>query len=457
MSIRRRVPALLRLFLMLVLIALAPTAFAQQPGSSGVGDALFPHLGNGGYDVQHYDIDLVFAPDQNHIDARAQIEAIATEDLSRFNLDLSGLTVESVFVDEATADFERSDGELIITPAQSLISGAAFSVTVEYEGVPEPISDPAVPFVDLGWQAWDDGFFGSVSQPSGSMNWYPCNNHPSDKATYTIRITVPGALTAAANGVLMEVIENDDATRTFVWEMDDPMASYLTIVAVGDFVEMRDESGPVPIRNFFPRGTDASVINGFGITQQMMTWLIDTIGPYPFEEYGAVILPGFPAALETQSLSVFGSGAPDPTVIMHELAHQWFGNSAAPARWQDTWLNEGFATYFIALFLENSYGARGMQLFLSQVPPTLEAPGSVAVTELFGTAVYFRGALTLHALRADVGDEVFFDILREYYARHAGKVVTTEDFIAAAESVSGKDLDALFDAWLYSDEMPDLP
>ena len=137
------------------------------------------------------------------------------------------------------------------------------------------------------------------------MNWFPSNNHPSDKATYTMHITVPAELTAAANGVLTDVTENDDATRTFVWQMDEPMASYLTIVAIGDYVEVRDDSGPVPIRNYFPKDADASLISGFGITQQIMAWLIETVGPYPFAEYGVVIVPGFPAALETQSLSIF--------------------------------------------------------------------------------------------------------------------------------------------------------
>ena len=235
------------------------------------------------------------------------------------------------------------------------------------------------------------------------------------------------------------------------------MASYLAMVAVGDFVEMRDNSGPVPIRNYFPKDTTASVISGYGITQQMMAWLIDTIGPYPFEEYGVVVLPGFPAALETQTLSVFASGAPDPALIMHELAHQWFGNSLSPASWQDIWLNEGFATYFIALFLEENFGPQGVQMFLSQVPPSMIAPGKVDIAHLFAPAVYFRGALTLHALRAEVGDEVFFDILKTYYAQYAHSTASTDDFIAVAESVSGAELNELFDSWLYSDEMPDLP
>ncbi len=456
MKCGRKLPVLILILASL----LSSTAVAQQAGADGLGDKLYPQLGNGGYDVQHYDITLRFSPAENNITATTVISAAATDDLSSFNLDLYGLSVSSVTVDGAPADFAREDSELIITPAQSLAAGTLFSVTVDYAGVPEPISDPGVPFISLGWQTWEDGFHGPVSQPSGAMNWFPCNNHPSDKATYSMNITVPAQLTAAANGVLTKVIENDDGTRTFAWRLEEPMTSYLTIVAIGDYVEVRDDSGPVPIRNYFPRDADASLINGFGITQEMMAWLIETLGDYPFAEYGVVVLPGFPAALETQTLSVFGASAPDPTVIMHELVHQWFGNSVAPARWQDTWLNEGFATYFMALWLEETLGLSAVENFFAfAADPEFElpAPGNIDITQLFGLGVYFRGALTLHALRAEVGDDIFFAILRSYYDEYAHSIVTTDDFIAVAESVSGRDLGELFDAWLYSEAMPDLP
>lgn len=440
----------------LIVLLTVYIASAQQPGADGLGDPLYPKLGNGGYDAQHYDIALRFRPEENHITATTAITAFATEDLSSFNLDLHGLSVESVSVDGVSAAFERKDSELIIKPAKSLARGGTFRVVVDYAGVPEPITDPGVSFSKLGWQAWDDGYFGAVSEPSGAMNWFPCNNHPSDKATFSMRITVPADLTAAANGVLAEVTDNDDGTHAFVWEMTDPMASYLTIVAVGDYIAARDDSGPVPIRNYFPAGMDTSIVNGYEITQEIMTWLVELIGPYPFTEYGVVVLPGFPAALETQTLSAFGSGAPDPLVIAHELVHQWFGNSISPASWQDIWLNEGFATYFMALYHETN-GPQGAEFLFSSIHIDLPPPGDIEVSELFGPGVYFRGALTLHALRREVGDHVFFDILREYYQRHAHSVVTTADFVAAAEDVSGRDLDALFEAWLYSEEMPGLP
>ena len=454
-------PRLLMVFsYILAFLSLPITASAQQYGADGIGDSLYPLLGNSGYDVQHYTIDLVLTPENNHIAATASIAAVATQDLSRFNLDLSGLDVESVSVNDQKADFDRMDTELVISPSQALENGDAFSVEIAYAGVPEVITDPAVPFVNLGWQKWNDGFFAAVSQPSGSMNWFPSNNHPLDKATYSFYITVPQSLTGVANGVLSETIANEDGTRTFVWQMEQPMASYLAIVAVGDFVEISDESGEIRIRNYFPTDSAPSIIAGYDVTNEIMPWLIDMLGPYPFAEYGVVTVPGFPAALETQSISIFGASAADELVLVHELLHQWFGNSVTVSQWSDVWLHEGFAAYFMALWLEKKFGAPAYQGVIRQsfaADKSMPAPGNPDISQLFGQSVYFRGALVLHALRREVGDDKFFETLRTFHRENAYSNVTTADFIAVAERLSERELDDLFDAWLYGERIPDLP
>ena len=249
-------------------------------------------MGNGGDDVEHYDIDLRFAPDTYHIDASTAITAGALEDLSSVNLDLHGLSVEWAMVDGATADFEQVGSEPVITPAMPLARGATFSATVVYADVPEPIVDPGLAFVPLGWQAWDDGFFGAINEPSGAMNWFPSNTHPSNKANYTMRITVPADLKAVANGVMAAVSINDDGTLSFVWKTTEPMASYLTIVAVGDYVEVRDDSGPVPMRNYFPAGFDTSAASGYDVTQDIMTRLNGEEMPAPHNPQGRPPLAG---------------------------------------------------------------------------------------------------------------------------------------------------------------------
>ncbi len=460
----RRYPYSNRLLLTVCACILAflnlPIAFAQQPGADGLGDRLYPRLGNGGYDVQHYSINLAFTPESKAIAATAVLEAVALLDLASFNLDLYELTVDSVRVNGISAAFRREEAELVISPAQSIAAGAAFQVAVAYGGVPQPIVDRAVPFVKLGWQEWDDGYFAAVSQPSGSMNWFPCNNHPLDKATYTLRITVPRPLTAVANGVLSETIANDDGTRAFVWEMEQPMASYLAIVAIGDFVAVRDDSGAVPIRNFFPaRASDASIA-GYDVTRDIMVWLSDMLGPYPFAAYGVVAVPGFPAALETQSISIFGASGADELVVLHELLHQWFGNSVTLSQWSDIWLHEGFAAYFMALWLEKRLGASAYEDMIRQnfaIGDSLPAPSEPEQSQLLSPSVYSRGALVLHALRSEVGEETFFEILRTFYSENAYGNVSTADFIAVAEVLSERELDELFDAWLYGARIPDLP
>ncbi len=441
-------------------LSISPIASAQQAGADGLGDRLYPRLGNGGYDVRHYDIDLAFTPASNTISASAVIDAVALLDLASFNLDLYGLTLHSVRVNGIAAAFKRADAELIIAPAKPIAAGTAFQVAVTYAGVPQPLADPALPFVELGWQKWSQGYFAAVSEPSGSMNWFPCNNHPLDKASYTMRITVPAHLTAVANGVLSATIANADGTATYVWQMEQPMASYLALVAIGEFVAARDDSGPLPIRNYFPAGLSDAVMAGYDVTRDMLDWLGELLGPYPFAEYGVVVVPGFPAALETQSLSIFHASRVDELTLLHELLHQWFGNSVTLAQWRDIWLHEGFASYFMALWLEKKYGASAYQSIIQENfarDKLMPAPGNPNKAQLFGASVYARGALVLHALRRQVGDVIFFEILRAFYSENAYGNVTTADFIAVAERIGKRELDALFEAWLYSERMPDLP
>ena len=291
-----------------------------EPGSEGLDDSFYPNLGNGGYDVLHYDIDLDIDPEANTIQALTTITSRATQDLSAFNLDLSGLTVTEVQINGSRAEFSRSNTELIIEPTSSLASGSEFSTSVSYSGSPEPVVDPGVPFAALGWHHTEGAIY-TVNQPSGSMSWFPSNNHPTDKATFEIRITVPTPFTAASNGILVEESSVDGYTTT-TWRMDDPMATYLAAVYVGDFerVETNQAGGPL-IRDYVPRGSPAEIAEALSITPQVISYFEDLLGPYPFDAYGTIVLPftlGF--ALENQTLSVHGRDTIDPMIIAHEVS-----------------------------------------------------------------------------------------------------------------------------------------
>lgn len=443
-------------------LAVAPPAQGEA-GAPGLGDALYPQLGNRGYDVAHYTIDLTVDVLSNTITGTTAITALTTAALTSFNLDLLGLTVDAITVNGAPASFSRRGQELTISPETPLAREQPFTVTVAYGGNPQPIADPGIPFEAVGWLHYDEQGIYVFSEPSGSMSWYPVNNHPLDKATYTFRITAPAPYVVAANGLLVDTIEQG-AQRTYVWEASDPMASYLATINIAMF-DMVEETGPggLPIINFFPQALSQRLSRDFAVTSEMIAYYSDLIGPFPFESYGAIVMSApFGGALETQTRPVFGSTATMETIIAHELAHQWFGNSVSLARWQDIWLNEGFATYLHHLWAEQTKGEaffnatmRGM--YTTMKTRAMGPPGNPPLDDLFGSTVYVRGAWTLHALRLAVGDEPFFAILRTYYERYQGSNATTDDFIAVAEEVSGQALDGLFQAWLYDEAVPDVP
>ncbi len=435
---------------------------STSAGADGLGDPLYPQGGNGGYDAIHYTIELAVDMATNEIDGATTIDAMTTQELSAFNLDFHGLEIGRVTVNGAPAAFSRNGDELTITPDAPLPTDTAFAVTVAYSGEPEPVNDPGLSFAELGWKRYPPGVF-TFSEPSGSKSWYPVNNHPTDKATYTFRITVDKPYVVAANGLLQEEIDNGD-TVTYVWEASDRMASYLATVNIAEF-QVQRLVGPdgLPIRNYFPPDTSQRMIDVFEPTGEMIAYFSELIAPYPFEAYGVAVMDQrFGAALENQTMSVFGRDMAFETVVVHELAHQWFGDSVSLARWQDMWLNEGFATYFSALWEEHQDGREALERIMDNsyqgmVNQKLPAPAYPEADELFGGAVYVRGAWVLHALRLEVGDEVFFDILRTYYDRFKDGNASTDDFIAVSEAVSGLDLTEFFDAWLFGDEIPEKP
>ncbi|GAB4569576.1 MAG: M1 family metallopeptidase [Anaerolineales bacterium] len=440
-------------------------------GSTGMGDSLYPNFGNGGYEVRAYTLDITVKDvSTSELEAVAVIDATALQDLNRFNLDFVGFEVTSIQVQKEAAEFERKGQELTIIPANPLKNGEEFSVTVTYRGIPTTMQSQALPF-PTGWIVYDKGIF-VLSEPDGSASFYPVNDHPLDKAVYTLIVTVPKPYEVAANGVLEETKDNGD-TVTYRFIVRDPMASYLTTININDFdtEEMVSEGG-IPIRNYYVASLPDDINKPFARQGEMIDYFSEIFGPYPFDVYGALVLDiQYGAALENQTMSIFGSdmvSADDiegsEAVVAHELAHQWFGDSVSVADWSDIWLNEGFATYGEGLWVEYLYGRKGLDEWaaglyeeVSAYPSFYPPPGKPAPNNLFNGGVYLRGGLTLHALRLEVGDEAFFEILRTYHERYKFSNATTADFIQVAEEISAKELDNLFNAWLYDETLPPLP
>jgi aminopeptidase N len=437
-----------------------PPTGGAEPGDTGVGDPYFPGLGNPGFDVDHYTIELAVDPVAGTVAGSTTVDLTATEDRGWFTLDFAGLEVGDVRVD-GTPAAHRMDGQELVVDAP-LAAGEAVSVSIAYSGIPDTYT-PDSPAIPMGWIANAEGTF-VASEPAGAHWWYPCSDHPSDKATYTFRITAPEGYTAAANGELVETAPGD-GTTTYVWEMTDPMATYLATVVVAPLDRVdHPPYGSVTLRDYLPPGTE--VPDAFRLTGEMLGVMEGWFGPYPFGQYGHVLVSGFPAALETQTLTVFGDEWLESSflefVVVHELAHQWYGDNVGPATWRDVWLNEGFATYAELLWVEHLFGPEAMQAEAARryedltlvVHAVTADPGPA---RMFGISTYQRGGLTLHALRAEVGDDMFFEILRAWTREFGGGTADTADFVALAQDVAGADLEGLFDAWLYSEDLPPLP
>ncbi|MGC4803705.1 M1 family metallopeptidase [Micromonospora sp. DT233] len=444
----------------------SPTPPRQfKAGAAGAGDAYFPRYGNGGYDVTRYTVKVRYDPAKDHLSGTTTVQATATAHLASFNLDLAGLTVRAVTVDDAPARHAHADGELVVTPANGLTSGNGFTAEIRYDGSPTPLHNNTLG--EGGFRHTSDGAV-AVGQPESASTWFPVNDHPSDKALYDFEITVPQGLTAVANGVPVRNTTRAGWT-TWRWAERSPMASYLSTVAIGEFRVTRGEHKGRPVFSAvttkLPKGAaDASIAR----TVEVADHLEGVFGPYPFAAYGGVVVsePGIGYALETQSRPVYSANffqqGENTEVVAHELAHQWFGNSVALTKWQDIWLNEGLATYAEWLWAEHRDGRSAQQAFdaeytgasaqLWRVPP-----GKPGAANLFGQSVYQRGAMTVHALRTTIGDQAFFELLRTWVADKRDGNATTADFVALAEQVSGRQLDPLFDAWLYGTERPARP
>jgi aminopeptidase N len=442
-------------------------ALSRTPatGADRSNDPYLPAHGNGGYRVEHYDLDLDYKLAANRLTGRAVLTAVADAPLRRFSLDLSAFRVPKVLVDGSPARFAqsrptRSGGKLHVTPARPV--EGRFTVEVRYVGKPVPVRSR---WGDVGWDELTDGAL-VASQPVGAPSWFPCNDHPSDKATYRIAVTTAAPYTVAATGVLTTRRRSAD-TRTWVFERAEPTASYLVSVQIGRYDEVAIAAGPLPQVALLPTRLRRNATRDLGRHPAIMTALADRFGSYPFADYQLVVTDDeLDDPIEAQGMSIFGANHLDgrrtyERLVVHELAHQWFGNSLTIADWSHIWLNEGFATYAEWLWSEASGGraaaahAREWHAYLAAKPAdlVLADPG---VARMFDERVYKRGALVLHALRGHIGDERFFALLRDWTARYRHATVTTAQFVELAGQHAGTDLAEFFSAWLHRPALPRL-
>jgi aminopeptidase N len=467
-------------------------ASQPSPGAEVSGDSYLPGHGNGGYRVEHYDLELDYRVGPNRLSGQAVITAVATQALSRFSLDLGrGFKVNRVLVDGMAAKFILSGRDKLgIKPAKSLADGVRFTVEIRYVGNPRPIAGM---WGDIGWDELTDGSL-VASQPIGAPSWFPCNDHPADKAAYRVTLTTASPYSVLVTGNLV-ARRTGASTTTWVYERPEPTAAYLMSVQIGryDDVDIAGVSttlpgqgpsyqmsvrigqddvemvlGAVPQRAAVPARLRRNFARDFGRQGQIMDVLQWFFGPYPFDEYVVVVTDDdLDDPIEAQGMSIFGANHIDgrrtyERLAVHELAHQWFGNSLTVADWRHIWLNEGFATYAEWLWSAESGGpsaqahARTWHARMAGKPADLRL-GDPGVGRMFDERVYKRGALLLHALRHEMGDEGFFVLVKAWTAQHRHSVVTSADFVALAEVYAGRSLTAFFARWLDSPRLPPLP
>jgi aminopeptidase N len=434
-----------------------------NPGGHPGADDYVPGHGDPGYDVTHYELDLTYDVEGNRLAGTARLECTAREDLVEIALDLHALEVTKVILGGRGAKYKARRGKVVVRPDEGIPSGRTFALTVRYAGHPRPVKSRHLG--SAGWEELTDGAI-VAGQPHGAPSWFPCNDRPSNKASYRTSITTDAGYRVVSNGRLVATRRRSSGV-TWVHEQEEPMATYLATVHIGRY-DVHEIDGPVPTYAVLPARLLDRYDEAFGDQPAMIATFARLFGPYPFESYTVVVTDDdLEIPLESQGLSTFGanyltSDWDAVRLVAHELSHQWFGNSLTLAEWKDIWLHEGFACYAEWLWSEESGGptasdrAREHHTLLQELDQDLilDDPGPDL---MFDDRVYKRGALLLHTLRVTIGDEAFFGLLQEWTRTHAHATVDTTAFVELAARVTGRELSGLFDEWLHQTPLPSLP
>jgi len=438
---------------------------AAKKASSPVIDPYLPANGNFGYRVSRYELELEYKVTINRLSGAATITAVTLAALQTFTLDLSdALSVTKVSVNgKRPAHFRLSSGKLHIALADALPAGAAMTIGLRYGGTPRPIRSY---WGEVGFEELTNGVL-VAGQPNGAASWFPCDDHPSAKASFRIQISTDSPYYALANGELLSRRVRAGMT-TWTYEQAEPTSTYLVTLQIGSYNRRRMAKNGVQMHAVLPDRLRHNFEQDFADQPKMMKLFVKLFGPYPLSTGYTVVVTDddLEIPLEAQGISIFGANHCDgqgsaERLIAHELAHQWFGNSVTAKRWRHIWLHEGFACYAEWLWSEHSAGRSAddwaqyyhQRLAGSPQDLLLADPGP---RDMFDDRVYKRGALTLHALRRRIGDESFFALLRDWTTRYRHSSAVTDDFTGLAANYAHESLRSLWDAWLYSARVPAL-
>ena len=429
----------------------------RQLGLSGLRQSLAD------YDVINYHINLLIFPDTKEIEGLVQIVLLPVVNIENSLLfDFAGLQLDSVFIDSEKVSFGR-EGELVtIYSHTTIMAGDTQTVTFYYQGQPQK-------GLYFRTNAYNEPMVYSHNEPYDAHYWFPCKDEPADKATSSTSITVPSPMSVLSNGALIGQSNAGPGRTLYAWQESYPIATYLISIAAGTYQIASDqfqwESRMLPLQYWvYPPDLDRG-LKALTFTKDMLGFFSEFIGDYPFlsEKYAMSEVPlREAAAMENQTATTMGDFVMDNEgIIAHELAHQWWGDALTPETFVDIWLNEGFASYFDALYTEYKYGVKAYKQHMDTYKSKMNSDGSLPYPiynppekYLFGNSVYFKGAWVLHMLRFEVGDATFKEIIRAYYEEYDHVNVITENFVQVTEKITGRPFSLFFNQWLNFGGIP---
>lgn len=444
-----------------------PAEVDGATGAAGIGDPYYPEAGNGGYDVAGYDVAIDYDPATNHLRGRTTVTAKVTagQRLGRFDLDLQRtMKVSEVTVNGQPAAFEQERAELVITPQHGLDPGAALTVVVTYAGEPAAIEGGTANLGDGGWYRTASGGAVAIGEPFSASAWFPVNEHPADPATFTVTATVPAAWKVISGGlqVTKDLPKAPAGQQVYRWEQRQPIASYLTTIYIDKFTLVNDKlpDGRPIVSAIAPSKQADRDRKLAGITKNVVQVLSKYFGDYPFDAVGGIYTgEAVSFALETATRPVYANWVDEETVV-HELAHQWYGDDVMIKRWSDICLNECFASYAPWLYAADTKHADLDATWLQQVDQAVDRPEfwssplvDMGAGNEFGS-VYTRGPLAMHALRKEMGEKPFFAMLSGWVKTYSGKNASFDDWVGYVNKVAGKDLTPFIDAWFRGTTVP---
>lgn len=424
-------------------------------------------------DILHYAFNLTFSDNNDVIKGRADITLQCKQNTIRqIRLDLinqsdkwkgKGMTVQSVTLNNQALRFTHQQDELLIQLNDAPYIDQPITIEVVYSGIPAG-------GMKIQPTKFGDRSFMCENWPNNARHWLPTVDHPYDKATSEFIVTAPAHYKVISNGLLLEESMLDKETKLTHWKQSVPVSCWLFVLGVADFaVQYADDFQGKSLQTWvFPKDREAGFLDFSSPTKQVLQFYSDYIGPFAYEKLASVETQSVGGGMETSSAIFYDEKMITGTqsvrlrnVVIHELAHQWFGNAVTETTWDDAWLSEGFATFFTLLFIENAYGHEEFQKGIEAARKTvydltkkdstfaIVANRSSETGPVTSGITYQKGAWVLHMLRERIGHETFRKGIQAYYTKYFNANTTTDKFIAEMEKASGQDLKTFFAQYLY--------